>query len=152
MLLTKNFIVESAKENMSGSESVHLITAWWKNEDGNSLISTNGSMDFLFNEESDMKLLKVNGIYPVQISETESTLPEQDVLTQNRTFVVEKVANYMNKSQSVNFLATWNKGTGSIESKVSIHGSIYLFFHEGEEKNLFEVGKEYFVSVLKAVN
>ena len=99
MLLTKNFIVESAKENMSGSESVHLITAWWKNEDGNSLISTNGSMDFLFNEESDMKLLKVNGIYPVQISETESTLPEQDVLTQNRTFVVEKVANYMNKSQ-----------------------------------------------------
>jgi hypothetical protein len=152
MLLTKNFIVESAKENMSGSESVELITAWWEDENGNSLISTNGSMSFLFNEETDMKLLKVNRIYPVQISETESTLPQQDVLIQGRPFVVDYVSNNMKGKQEVKFFSTWNEGTGDIESKISLHGRIYLCFREGEEKNLFEVGKEYFVSVLKAIN
>jgi hypothetical protein len=152
MLLTKNFIVESVKENMSGSESVELVTAWQEDENGNSLISTNGNMNFLFNEESDIKLFKVNGVYPIQISETKSTLPEQGVLIQSRPYVVDYVSNNMKGRQEVKFFSTWNKGDGSIESKISLHGKIYICFSERKEKNLFEVGKEYFVSVLKPVN
>lgn len=142
LLKDKTFVVESVCDNMSGTQSVKLLTAWDKDECGKPAISTNGSIALIFNDKADMGLLKVGQNYFVDFCDVEDNKVEALL---KKPFIAEEVSNNISGKQSVRFIATWLKGDGDAESRISLNGNIYLLFDRKEDMGLFKEGKEYFL-------
>lgn len=142
LLKDKAFVVESVCDNMSGTQSVELVTAWDKNECGKPAISTNGSMSLIFDSKADMGLLSVGQNYFIDFCTVEDKESEAFL---KKSFIAECVSNNMSGKQFVRFIATWLRGDGDAESRISLNGNIYLVFDKKEDMGLFKEGKEYFL-------